>query len=176
MASQEIAVEIYTTSHRIRGQISPSAAGLYSFLNMPTESYFEVDEAELSILHQIDQQTDWIQKLWLVKSEVVAVLVRNRNELGTSSLARSGYTRPFPHRVRILIDGYILQGVIQSAGKFDFGALMFKGDRPFTPSYNIKLSAVLFPSVLAEAPALLFNRSMVHAISLLPSSKIAKGT
>jgi len=36
------------------------------------------------------------------------------------------------------------------------------------PLYSAELIAVLFPNVRAESPALLFNREMVDAVSLLP--------
>jgi hypothetical protein len=161
-------VEIYSATHRIIGQVSPGPAGLFSFLNLPTESSVEVEEAELSLLYQVGQISESCPRLWLVKSEIVAVLVRALGELGPASSIRGGYTKPFPHAVRIVIGGYELRGLIQGGGRFDFRSIMFEGESRFLPLFDGKLCALLFPKVREEAPGILFNRGMVNAISLQP--------
>lgn len=169
--TRPISVDLFTPTHCIAGQIIPGTQGLFSYLNLPTESYIEVEEGEISPLHQIAQPPETFSQLWLVKSEVVAVLVETRGGLGPSSTVRAGYTRPFPHWVRIITNGYEIRGSLQSGARFDFAALMFEGNSNFVPLYDVKLSAVLFPRVQAEAPAMVFNRAMVHAINLLPGDE-----
>jgi hypothetical protein len=166
--TRPISVDLFTPTHCISGQITPGTQGLFSYLNLPTESYIEVEEGEISPLHQITQPPETFHQLWLVKGEVVAVLVETRGGLGPSSTVRAGYTRPFPHLVRILASGYEIRGSVQSGVRFDFAALMFEGKGNFVPLYDAKLSAILFPRVQAEAPAMVFNRAMVHAINMLP--------
>jgi hypothetical protein len=68
--------------------------------------------------------------------------------------------------------GYELKGIIETPGKFSFGGLMFESDRFFIPIYNASLSAILFPNVNAEGPAMVFNRTMVDAMALLPKDEI----
>ncbi|MFN2148704.1 MAG: hypothetical protein ACK2T2_09940 [Anaerolineales bacterium] len=160
-------VEIFTSTHWIHGTISPGAQGLFSHLNMPTESSLEVEAGEMSALHQVGQKSEPFSTLWLVKREVLGVLVGNRAGLGPSSVVRAGYTKPFPHWVRILIEGFELIGQIQSGGRFDFRAVIFEGDNPFVPLYDARVSALLFPRVMADAPALAFNRKRVQGISVI---------
>jgi hypothetical protein len=45
MANRSISIEIYTASHRVLGRIHPSASGLFSYLNMPTSSFIEIEGA-----------------------------------------------------------------------------------------------------------------------------------
>ena len=165
-------VVVYTTTHRITGQVISGVLGLFSVLNRSTESYIEIEGCELNPLHQITKQAERIGQLWLVKDEIAAVIVESRTGLGPSSATRAGYTKPFPHRVHILVGGYELRGLIESGVRFDFAALMFEGDSSFVPMYNAKLSAILFPRVQADAPAMVFNRTMVHALNLLPRDEI----
>jgi hypothetical protein len=73
-----------------------------------------------------------------------------------------------------MLSGYELRGVIETPGTFNFAAVMFEGDSIFVPLYNGLLSAILFPSVRANSPAMLFNRQMVDAMSLLPREMIPK--
>jgi hypothetical protein len=162
-------VELFTRTHWMTGQVIPGAHGLFSHMNMPTESSIELEQVELFPLHELQQKSEKASRLWLVKMEVVAVLVGNRAGLGPSNVIRAGYTKPFPHWVRVLIDGFELQGQIQSGGRFDFGALMFEGESPFIPLFDAIIAALLFPRVKAQAPALLFNRKMVQGISLIPT-------
>jgi hypothetical protein len=172
--TRPISVDLFTSTHRISGQIVPGTQGLFSYLNLPTESYIEIEEGEISPLHQITQPPETFFQLWLVKSEIVAVLVETRGGLGPSSTVRAGYTRPFPHWVRIIASGYEIRGSLQSGARFDFAALMFEGNSNFMPLYDAKLSAILFPRVQAEAPAMVFNRTMVHAINLLPGDDVSE--
>jgi hypothetical protein len=161
-------VEIYTTSHRVLGRIKPGSVGLYSFLNVPTTSYVEVESAHLSRLHQPGKLAGRFSVLWLVKSEIVAVLLSSRVELGPSGMTRGGYSTAVPHNVHIALGGYELRGMVETAGKFNFGAMMFEGDRIFVPLYSAEITAILFPNVRAESAAMLFNRNMVDTMALLP--------
>lgn len=165
-------VEVYTASHRITGTMSPGSAGILGYLNMATESFVEVDEAAMSALHQVGQAAENCPKIWLMKSDIVAVVVESRGDLGMGGGTRAGYTKPFPHWVRMLAGGYELRGLIQSGGRFDAGAVLYEGSSTFVALYNAKLSAILFPRARAESPAMAFNRSAVRAISLLPKEDI----
>jgi hypothetical protein len=169
---RSIQVNIFTATHRILGHITPGAPGLFSYLNRPTESYVEIEDGLLSPLHQITEEGDSCKQLWLVKTEIAALMVGGRSELGPGGATRAGYTKPFPHWVRILLGGYELRGLIESGARFDFGALLFEGDVRFVPLYNASLAAILFPRVQSDAAAMVFNRSMVHGINLLPREEI----
>lgn len=160
-----IAVEAYTATHQIRGNVLPGTTGLFSYMNLPTESSLEVEEAEVSLLYQIGQAHEGCSRLWVVKDEIVAVLVHSLGELGAASAVRSGYTKPFPHLVRVMVGGYEMRGLVHGGGRFDFRAMMFEGENRFLPLFDAHLTALLFPKVVSDAPALLFNRSMVTAVS-----------
>jgi hypothetical protein len=172
MAPRSISIEFYTTSHRILGRISPTGTGLFSHINDPTSSFIEVEGAHLMRLHQPGRLVARYSTLWLVKSEIVAGLLSNRNELGPTGYARGGYTTTVPHWVRVVMGGYELMGIVETPGKFNFGALMFETDRFFMPIYNATLRAILFPNVQGESQAMVFNRAMVDAIALLPKDEI----
>lgn len=172
MATKSISVEIYTTSHRILGRITPSGTGIFSYLNIPTTSYIEVEGAHLMRLHQPGRMVARYPSFWLVKSEIVAVLLSSRAELGPTGFSRGGYTTNVPHWVRIVMNVYELMGIIETPGKFDFGAIMFEGDRLFIPLYNAHLSAILFPSVKGDSAAMIFNRRMVDGMALLAKDEI----
>jgi hypothetical protein len=172
MAYKPVSVELYTTSHRILGKITPGAAGLFSFLNIPTTSYIEVEGAHLNRLHQPGRLVARYPSVWIAKHKLVAILLSNRAEMGPTGMARGGYSTSAPHWMHIMLGGYELRGMIESPGKFDFGALMFQSERLFVPIYIAKLFAILFPSVEAESQAMLFNRSMVDAMALLPRDEI----
>lgn len=168
MTGKLVSTEIYTSSHRILGRITAGSSGLFSFLNIPTTSYIEIENAHLSRLHQPGRLAGRYPTLWLVKNEIVAILLSSRLELGPSTVMRGGYSTSVPHAVHIALGGYELRGTIETSGKFDFGDLIFSGDRIFIPLYTAELTAILFPTVRAESPAMLFNREMVDTIALLP--------
>jgi hypothetical protein len=168
MVTKPLSAEIYTTSHRILGRINTGTMGLFSFLNMPTTSSVEIDGATLSRLHQPGRLAGRYPSLWLVKNQIVAVLLSSRVELGPSTVLRGGYSTSVQHNVHIALGGYELRGVLETAGKFNFGSVIFEGDRIFVPLYQAELIAILFANVRAESPAVLFNRAMVDTIGLQP--------
>ena len=172
MATRTISVEVYTASHRILGRVHPTASGFFSFVNDPTNSSLELEGAHLFRLHQPAKMVSRYQSFWLVKSEIVAILLSNRTELGPTGFSRGGYSTNVPHWVRIVMGAYELVGIIETPGKFNFSALMFEGDRYFMPIYNSRLSAILFPSVTGESAAMVFNRRMVDAMALLTRDEI----
>jgi hypothetical protein len=153
----------------VLGVVYPGAHGLFSFLNMPTDSSIELSDGSMSPLHQVSRSAEKFGKLWMVKKEIAVVLVGNRAGLGPASTVRAGYTKPFPHTVRVLIGGYELYGQIQTGGRFDFSALMFEGSNTFVPLYDGRLASFLFPNARSEAPAMMFNREMVESLSLISS-------
>lgn len=162
-----IPAQVLTNTHLIAGEIRLDTPGLFAFMNRTTESYVEVLGARMSALHQYGKQEEEAPRLWLVKSEISVILVEGRGDLGSSAVVRAGYTKPFPYKVRIVLSGFDLNGLIESGGKFDFGAVMFEGERYFVPIYNLLLSAILFPRLQLSATAALFNRGMVQSIALL---------
>src|SRR3989304_4869349 len=85
MAVRPISTEIYTTSHRILGRIIPGTMGLFSYLNIRTTSFVEVEGAHLNRLHQPAKLVARYPEIWLVKNEIVAILVSRRPELGPAS-------------------------------------------------------------------------------------------
>ena len=172
--ARPISVEIYTATHRILGRIDPGATGLFSYLNIPTTRYLEVDGAHINRLHQPGRMVARYQTLWLVKDQVVTVLLSSRAEIGPSGVARGGYSTMVPHWVHLVMGGYELRGQVETPGKFNYASFMVEGDRIFIPLYNTELVAILFPDVRASAPAMLFNREMVDGIGLLPKESIPR--
>jgi hypothetical protein len=170
--SKPVSVEIYTSSHRVLGRVEAGPTGLYSHLNLPTTSIIEVDGAHLNRLHQPGRLVSRYTAMWLVKREIVAVLLSNRAEVGSVSISRGGFTTTVPHWVHILLGGYELRGIYETAGKFNAGATLFEGDRAFVPIYSAELTAILFANVVARSPAILFNRDMVDSLALLPREEI----
>ncbi len=170
MAKGTIPVDIYTNLHRISGHTQPGPAGLFSFFNRLTESTVEIEDARITALHQTLDQAERAPRLWMVKAEIAAVAAGSRGDIGPISTVRGGYTKPFPHRVRVVVGGYELRGLVETPGKLDFGALVVEGDSLFMPIYDASLSAILFPRVKIEAPAILLNRKMVVGLTLLPKA------
>jgi hypothetical protein len=172
MALKPIAAEIYTSSHRILGRITPSGQGLYSYLNISTTSYIEIEGALLSRLHQPNRMVGRYTTLSLVKNEVVAVLLSNRMEIGATGTSRGGYTRISNHWIHVILGGYELRGMIEMHGAFNFPTFLFEGDTVFAPLFDASLTAILFPKIETSSTAMLFNRKKVEAIGLLPKNEI----
>jgi hypothetical protein len=168
MTEKPFSVEIYTTGYRILGRLSRIGRGLYSFINDPTQSYIEIEGAHLNRLHQPERLVARYPKIWLMKRDLVALLLSARAEVGPTAGARRGYASTALSPVHISLGGYELIGNIETTGGFRFSAVMFEGKNLFSPLYDAELVATLYPDVRAEAPAVLFNLEMVEYMALLP--------
>lgn len=172
--ARPVSVEVYTAGHRVLGRVTPGATGLFSYLNMTTRSYVEIEGGHLSRLHQPGRMVARYNTLWLVKGEIVAILLSSKAEIGPSGVARGGYSRTVPHWVHMVLGGYELRGQVEALAKFDFGVFLFEGDRIFIPLYDAELTAILFPNVHADAPAMLFNRERVDTLALIPKEDVRR--
>lgn len=167
-----VSVEIYTTSHRVLGRIQPSSAGLYGFMNDRTRSTIEVEGAHLTRLHQPARLVARYPRLWMNKREILALLLSARNEMGPVSMTRHGYSNVMQHWVNVLLSGYELRGAMESPGRLEISALMTDDSATFAPMYEVELQAILFPSIHATSPAVLFNSGAVTAMCPLPKDEI----
>lgn len=172
MSPNPVSVEIYTVSHRVLGRITPGSAGLYAFINVSTRSSVELEGAHLSRLNQPARLIARYPKLWLSKENIVCVLMSSRSEMGSVSVTRHGYSSVLSHWVHVMLPGYELRGVLETAGKLEIGAVMVESERTFTPLYNARMEAILFPDIDATTPAMLFNNGRITAMSPLRKEDI----
>lgn len=174
MAGKLVSAELYTTGHRILGRMNPGAVGVLHFLNIPMTSFVEIEGAHVNRLHKPSRLAARYPRLWLAKQRIVAVLLSEKSEIGRTWVARRGYASAVSHRVRAILGGFELEGVVETAGKFEFGSLVFEGDRLFTPMYDAELVSIRFSGVRARSEAVLYNRVMVEAMALIPREDDSK--
>lgn len=172
-SNRPVSVEVYTATHRILGRVLPGSGGLYSYLNLPTRSSIEIDGAHLTRLHQPGRLVARYPQIWLAKDRIVAVLLSSRSEIGPVSIARGGYSTLIAHQVHILLEGYEIKGAMETPGKVDFSAILAEKETGFSPLLSARLEAVEFTDINAEAPAMLFNHTLVSGMTLLPREDAA---
>lgn len=167
MVIKPISVELYTASHRVLGRMTAGSAGLYSFINDRTRSSFEVEGAHISRLHQPARLVARYSSLWMNKRNILALLLSNRNELGSVSVTRHGYSTVQQHPVHVLLPGYELKGIMESPGRLELSSVFVEGEASFTPLYTCGLQAIQFPDIQATSAAVLFHSGRVTAISMM---------
>jgi hypothetical protein len=171
-SNRPVSVEVYTATHRILGRVLPGSGGLYSYLNIPTRSSIEIDGAHLTRLHQPGRLVARYPRIYVSKDKIVAVLLSTRSEIGPVSIARGGYSTLITQYVHILLEGYEIKGGVETVGKVDFAANQAEKETGFSPLLSAHLEAVLFSDIKAEAPALLFNHTLVSAMTLVPKDEV----
>ncbi|MGA9531139.1 MAG: hypothetical protein WBR18_00310 [Anaerolineales bacterium] len=167
-----VSVEVYTTSHRVLGRIQPGSAGLYGFMNDRTHSTIEVEGAHLTRLQQPARLVARYPRLWMSKREISALLLSTRTEMGPVSMTRHGYSNVIQQWVHVMLAGYELRGAMESPGRLDISGVMTEDEFSFAPIYEAQLQSILFPSIEANSPAVLFNSGAVTAICPLPKDDI----
>jgi len=166
-----IAADFLTPSYRIVGKMMVPSNGAVGLLNNTTTSFMEVLDAKLARIHMPTKLVGEFQVINVVKSNLFAVCLARRDDIGPSALARGGFTNMIKYPVRVTTQVYELEGTLEWAGRFDFSTIMVEGTRDFVPIYNASLSAILIPLLKLESPAILFNRKQVDILALKSDKK-----
>jgi hypothetical protein len=161
-----IAADFYTPSYRIVGKVMVPNTGLMGLINDQMNSFMEIVDARLARVHMPSKLVDHYEVVRIVKSQIFAIALTRREDIGPQALARGGYVRLTEYPVRIATPVYELQGTLEWAGRFDFSTVMIEGIRDFVPIYDARLTAVLIPALKVESPAVLFNRRQVDLLAL----------
>lgn len=161
-----IDVDFLTATYRMVGKIRVGNTGVIGLLNDPTTSFMEVQEVSLARMHMPDKLVDRFSVLRLVKSQILAVCLSRREDVGPQSLARGGYEKVYEYPIRVITTVYEIEGILHWTGRLDFSAIMIEGTRNFIPIYTAHLSSVLIPTMNLETPALLFNRMHLESLAL----------
>lgn len=161
-----VSADFFTQSYRIVGKVMVPNTGLMGLINDSTNSFMEILDARLARVHMPSKLVDHYEVVRVVKSQIFAVALTRREDLGPQALARGGYVRFNEYPVRITTPVYELMGNLEWAGRFEFSTIMIEGSREFVPIYNAVLTAILIPSHKVESPATLFNRRQVDLLAL----------
>lgn len=161
-----ITADFFTPGFRISGKTVVPSSGLMGLMNDPVTSFMEILDARLARLHMPTKLVEHYQVLRLVRSQIFAVCLTRREDLGPQAVARGGYQHINNYPVHIASPVYELSGTLEWAGRFDFSAVMVEGKRDFVPLYESHLAAILISALKVDAPALLFNRQQVDLLGL----------
>jgi hypothetical protein len=160
-----ISADFLTPSYRIVGKIYVPHTGLLGLMNDTTSSFMEVQEAKLARTHMPTKLVGEYQMIDVVKTNVFAVCLSRREDVGPAALARGGYSKLYYYPIKVATPVYELEGTLEWAGRFDFAAVMMQGIRDFVPVYDTVLTAILIQSLRVESPAVLFNRRQVDFLA-----------
>jgi hypothetical protein len=166
LTQRAIPADFYTPSYRIVGKVMVPNTGLMGLINDQMNSSMEIVDARLARVHMPSKLVDHYEVVRIVKSQIFAIALTRREDIGPQALARGGYVRLSEYPVRIATPVYELQGLLEWAGRFDFSTIMVEGSRDFVPIYDAMLTAVLIPALKVECPAVLFNRRQVDLLAL----------
>jgi len=161
-----IPADFLTSGYRIVGKILVPSSGIMGLMNDTTNSFTEILDAKLARLHMPTKLVDHFEVVRLVKTQVFAVCLSRREDLGPQALTRGGYVRGTDYPIRVTSQVFELEGILEWAGRFDFSTIMVEGTREFVPLYAGMLTAILIPTLKIESAALLFNRRHVDLLAL----------
>lgn len=159
--------DVYTSGYRVVGKVMVSTNGIMGVLNDITKSHLELHDARLARIHMPTKLVDHFEVVKLIKSQVFALCVARREDLGPTGIQRGGYSSIVDMPARLATHVYEMEGKLEVAGRFDFAVMIADKTRNFIPIYEAVLSAILIPNLKVESPAILFNREKVDLLALL---------
>ena len=175
LITRNIPAEFLTANHYIFGQTLVSNTGMLGLLCDPTSSFVELNDSSMARIVKPDKIINYASSMWLVKNQIVCVGLGKPEYIGSTSLARSGYTRVYQYPVQITTPVYEIQATLEWAGRFDFSIVMSEGSNPFLTLYDVKTIASLFPALNVETPVMLFNRRFLDSLVHVKRGAESKG-
>jgi hypothetical protein len=163
--------DFLTRSYRAVGKLMVPTSGVVGMLNDSTTSFMEVADVKLARIHMPTKLVGEYPAMDLVKANLFAVCLARREDMGPHVLVRGGYSKLVRYTIRVTTQVYELEGVLEWVGRFEFASIMVEGVRDFIPLYNAKLTAVMFPQLSIESPAILFNRRHVDLLAVITERK-----
>ena len=173
VSHRPLSADFLTQSYRVVGKMMVPNTGVVGMMNDSTTSFMEVMDAKLARIHMPTKLVAEYKMVDLVKSNIFAVCLPRREDVGPHALARGGYKNLVEYSIRITSLVYELEGKMEWAGRFDFATIMVEGVRDFVPLYDAKVTAILTPQLRIESPAILFNRKLVDLLGLVSEKKEA---
>jgi hypothetical protein len=161
-----ISADFFTPSYRIVGKIAVPSIGLMGLLNDPSSSFAEIQDARLARLHMPTKLVDHYELVKLRKSQLFAIGLARREDLGSQAVLKSSFSRISEYSVRIATPIYDLVGTLEWSGRFEASAIMADDARDFAPIYDTLLTAILIPALKVESPAILFNCKHIDFLAL----------
>ena len=162
-----LAADFLTPSYRVVGKLMVPNTGIVGMVNDPVTQFMEVNEAKLARIHMPTKLVGEYAVIDVVKTNVFAVCLARREDVGPQALARGGFQKLTEYAIRVTTQVYELEGTLEWVGRFDFATVMVEGTRDFVPLYDARLTAILIPQLKIESPAILFNRKQVDLLGLL---------
>lgn len=159
--------DILTSGYRVVGKIMVTSTGTIGSLNDVNRSVLEVHDARLVRLHMPTKLVDHFELTRMMKEHVYAVCMPRREDLGPHALVRGGFASAVEYAVRLTMQMFEIEGIMELPGRFDLGALMTDGSREFIPMYNATLTGVLIPSLRIESGGMLINRRHIDLVALI---------
>jgi hypothetical protein len=170
-AHRLLSADFVTLSYRVMGKMMVPNTGMVGMMNDTTTSFMEVMDAKLARIHMPTKLVGEYEIIDLVKTNLFAVCLTRREDIGPQALARGGYQNLAQYTIRVTTQVYELEGTLEWTGRFDFATVMVEGIRDFIPLYNATLTAILIPQVRIESPAILFNRRHVDTLAVITDNK-----
>src|SRR5215208_2427552 len=159
--------DVYTSGYRVVGKVMVSTNGIMGVLNDINKSHLELHDARMARIHMPTKLVDHFEVVRLVKSQIFAICVARREDLGPSGFQRGGYSNVSGIPARLTTQVYEIEGKLEVAGRFDFTMMISDKTRNFIPIYEAVLTAILMPNLKAESPGILINREKVDIMALL---------
>jgi hypothetical protein len=161
-----VSADFFTPSYRIVGKMMVPNTGIMGLVNDPGAAYMEILDARMARAHMPSKLVDHYEVIRIVKTQIFAISMARREDLGPPASARGGYVRMTEFPLRITTPVYELDGTLEWAGRFEFSSIMVDGTHDFIPMYNTIITAILLPALRVESPAVLFNRKQVDILAL----------
>ncbi len=169
MANRSIKVDVLTSSHRIVGLVGVTT-GILAVLADHTTSFMDIREARMGRINLGNKLGQSLPQVRVVRSQILAVSLDRREDIGPQIGPRPAYGRTFKSNVRLTTPIYEMEGTLDWPGRFDFSIMMTDGTCDFVPLYDASLGAIHIPELLIQCPVILFNRTFISTLVMMDES------
>ncbi len=166
MPNRMTKVDVLTSSHRIVGQVSVTS-GILAMLADHTTSFVDIRDSRMGRINLGNQPGQLQPQVRVVRSQILAVALDRREDIGPQAGPRPAYGRTFKYNVRFTTPVYEMEGTLDWPGRFDFSIMMTDGVCDFIPLYDASLGAIHIAELFIQCPVILFNRTFISTLVMM---------
>jgi hypothetical protein len=108
-----LSADFLTLSYRVVGKMMVPNTGVVGMMNDSTTSFMEVMDAKLARIHMPTKLVGEHEIIDLVKTNLFAVCLTRREDMGPQALARGGYHKLAKYTIRVATQVYELEGTLE---------------------------------------------------------------
>ena len=161
-----LAVDFFTQSYRISGQVDIRRRSLADILNDPTTGFVPLEDAYISPIDRPGDIVATYPSPNLVKANLTFAIVPHQEDALRRKQAYGSYLGTFLQQIFLTVPGFEIVGYLRLSSKMDLRRVLTSGTDEFIAVLDGRVRGSLRPDITFTGGGILVNKRHIGAFSV----------